>query len=63
MPYSKASKSTNEPQGVFIVNPPKTKPTPDSITRGIFGISVEQLIKEIQTNKDGKYDCLYVTAE
>lgn len=49
----------NEIKGTFIINDTSQKKTPDEVVRGILGISVTQLIKDIQINKDGRYDSLY----
>lgn len=41
---NKVDKSEIEHQGAFIVNPPKIKSTPDSITLGVFDISVRAMV-------------------
>lgn len=46
-------------KGTVIINDIDRRKTPDEVARGIFGISVKQLIKDIQINKDGRYDSLY----
>lgn len=42
-----------------IINTPDRPLSPDEIVRGIFGVSLDALVKEIVINQDGKYDCLY----
>lgn len=46
-------------KGTVIINDIEHRKTPDEVVRGILGISVKQLIKDIQVNKDGRYDSLY----
>lgn len=46
-------------KGTVIINDIERRKTPDEVVRGILGISVKQLIKDIQVNKDGRYDSLY----
>jgi hypothetical protein len=38
-------------------SPPPTDP--ETVTQGIFGMSVSRLVQEILHNKDGQYDRLY----
>lgn len=45
----------------FVICDTEKTMEPEEIVRGIFGISIQQLIKDIQLNKDGKYDALYIT--
>lgn len=55
---SKIIDMPERPKGRVIIH--KDVPaTPDDIVRGIFGISLNQLVKDIQTNADGRYDSLY----
>ena len=35
--------------------------TPQQIVRGVMGISLEQLINAIRENRDGQFDCLFVS--
>lgn len=39
------------------------KLTPQQMTVGVMGISLEQLINEIRENRDGRFDCLYKKKE
>lgn len=34
--------------------------TYDQICRSLLGMSFKEFVKAIQTNKDGKYDCVYL---
>ena len=37
--------------------------SPEEIVRGIFGISLNELIRRIQINENGQYDSLYTADE
>lgn len=43
----------------FKINRPASDLSPDEICKSIMGKSIAQLVKDIQINKDGKYDCLF----
>ena len=45
----------------FVICDTEKTMRPEEVVRGIFGIGIQQLIKDIQLNKDGKYDALYNT--
>lgn len=42
-----------------VFTPPRQPPTADEAVRAIYGMNAHQLVREILTNKDGKYDRLY----
>jgi len=42
----------------FIIHEPFVK-KPGELTRAIFGMSIDELAKDIYENKDGKYDWTY----
>lgn len=42
-----------------IFTSPRQPPTADEAVRSLYGMSVHQLVVEILSNKNGKYDHLY----
>lgn len=55
---SKIIDMPERPKGRVIIHKDVTT-SPDDIVRGIFGISLNQLVQDIQTNANGQYDSLY----
>ncbi|HCM22821.1 MAG TPA: hypothetical protein DHW78_00640 [Ruminococcaceae bacterium] len=49
--------------GTFVIDKDARPWTPDVATHAVFGISLKDLIKDIQENRGGKYDNLYIKSE
>lgn len=47
-----------EPTYKVFINPPQEQ-SPDMVVRGVFGISLEELVNKIRINAGGEYDSLY----
>ncbi|MBW7572422.1 hypothetical protein [Caproiciproducens faecalis] len=53
-------KQTTEIRGTFVINKEAKSWTPEVAARAVFGMSLEDLIKDIRENRGGKYDDLYI---
>lgn len=51
-----------EIRGTFVIDKDAKPWTPETAARAVFGMSLEELIKDIQENRGGKYDSLYIKA-
>lgn len=47
----------------FQINRPAKDLTPDEICKSIMGKSIAQFVRDIQINKNGEYDCLFITEQ
>lgn len=47
-------------RGTFVVDKDAKPWTPDVAARAVFGMSLDDLIRDIRENRGGKYDCLYI---
>lgn len=50
------------PNHKIICTPPSRPPTANEATKAIYGMSVNELVRAILNNEDGKYDRLYTKA-
>lgn len=53
-------KQTTEIRGTFVIDKDAKPWTPEVAARAVFGMSLEDLIKDIRENRGGKYDDLYI---
>jgi predicted ATP-grasp superfamily ATP-dependent carboligase len=49
--------------GTFVIDKNARQWTPEVAVHAVFGMSLKNLIKDIQENRDGKYDSLYIKGE
>lgn len=47
------------PNHKVIITPPSRPPTAQEAVKAIYGVSIDELVRAILNNKDGKYDKLY----
>lgn len=50
-------------KGNIRISPDAEPLTADRLTRALFGMPLDQLVKDIQENREGKYDGLYSRKE
>lgn len=50
-------------KGDIRVSPDAEPLTADRLIRALFGMPLDQLVKDIQENREGKYDGLYKSKE
>jgi len=55
-------KQETEIHGTFVIDKNAKPFTPDVAARAVFGMSLDDLIKDIRENRGGKYDSLYINA-
>lgn len=49
-----------KPKGEIIIDKDAKPFTPEVAVRCVFGISLQEIVKEIRENRGGKYDGLYI---
>ncbi|PHV69229.1 hypothetical protein CS063_16950 [Sporanaerobium hydrogeniformans] len=45
--------------GTFVVDPRKPQLTKEQLAEALFGMTLEELVRDIRENKDGKWDEAY----
>lgn len=53
-------KQEAEIRGTFVIDKNAKPWTPEVAVRAVFGMSIDDLIKDIRENRGGKYDDLYI---
>lgn len=53
-------KKETEIRGKFVTDEDARPWTPETAARAVFGMSLNDLIKDIRENRGGKYDGLYI---
>jgi hypothetical protein len=53
-------KQKTEIHGTFVIDKDAKPWTPEVAARAVFGMSLNDLIKDIRKNRNGKYDNLYI---
>ena len=56
----KKHKKAENPKDKIVISPIARRLTNDELCRCIMGMSLNDFIKAIRENRDGKYDSLYV---
>lgn len=53
-------KQETEIRGTFVIDKDAKPWTPEVAAHAVFGMSLDDLIKDIRKNRGGKYDSLYI---
>ena len=58
---SKAVEILDRPKGTVVISPAAKPACPEDYIKLRFGLSLPELVKDIRENKNGRYDCLFVS--